>query len=77
VYEPIFLETDVQVKDVQAGRDFSLLLTVAGDVLACGANQKGQLGLGDTQEGYTKPTKIPVLSNIIQIGCYEGSVALD
>lgn len=77
IFEPICIPLDYQVTNVQAGRDFSLFLTASQEVLSCGANSKGQLGLGDTSDSYFTPTKIPVLKNVVQIQAYEGSVALN
>ena len=67
----------VQIADVQAGKDFSLFLTYNQEVLACGQNSKGQLGLGDSSDGYYSPTKIPILGSVIKIECNEGAIALD
>ena len=42
--QPIF--TDVHVHAAACGADFTLLLSLGGDVWACGANGSGQLGSG-------------------------------
>ena len=42
--QPIF--TDVHVHAAACGADFTLFLTLGGDVWACGANGSGQLGSG-------------------------------
>ena len=63
--------------DVQAGRDFSLFLTQRQEVYASGANSLGQLGLGDSQECYMEPVKVPSLQDVKKIECNEGSVCLD
>mmetsp|Transcript_22807 Transcript_22807/g.35119 ORF Transcript_22807/g.35119 Transcript_22807/m.35119 type:complete len:97 (-) Transcript_22807:3491-3781(-) len=53
--------------DVQAGKDFSLFLSHKLEVLGCGANGQGQLGLGDTQEFHSLPTKLPNLEKVKKI----------
>jgi alpha-tubulin suppressor-like RCC1 family protein len=51
------------VKDVKAGRDHSLALTVGGKVYAWGGNNRGQLGDG-TNEGRNVPTKVSGLDSV-------------
>jgi alpha-tubulin suppressor-like RCC1 family protein len=38
----------LRVIDMAAGRDFSVFVTEDRDVYACGCNDQGQLGIGDT-----------------------------
>lgn len=54
-----------------------MFLTHTREVLACGANEQGQLGLGETQELHCEPVKVPMLANINKIDCNEGGIALD
>ena len=63
--------------DVQAGKDFSIFLSHKFEVLACGANGQGQLGLGDTQECHCIPTKLPGFDKVKKIECDEGCIALN
>ncbi|XP_075996845.1 secretion-regulating guanine nucleotide exchange factor [Genypterus blacodes] len=56
-----------RVKSVACGWDFTLLLSVCGEVLACGSNSFGQLGVGETPSHSAnllrvKGLKEPVLS---------------
>ena len=77
LFEPVQLDFDEPIVDIQAGKDFSMFLSAKGLVYGCGLNSRGQLGLGDTSECYFKPTRIISLTNIHQIRCNEGSIALD
>ena len=79
MYQPALIPSLGRYKiiDACAGKDFSLFLTHAREVLSCGANEQGQLGLGETQEMHGEPAKIPVLSRITKIDCNEGGIALD
>ena len=54
------------VKKVSCGINTLFILTNNGDVYACGQNNYGQLGLGDTTNRNV-PTLIPNFSNIIDI----------
>lgn len=62
---------------VAAGRDFSLFLTESRDVFACGANEQGQLGVGDSQEMHAELQRVQGLEDIIHICSNESSLALD
>lgn len=55
---------------VSAGAHHSLLLTNSGDLLACGGNTWGQLGLGHTQDQHT-PVRVPLPE-----GCQEAALRL-
>jgi len=57
------------IKQIACGGYHSLVLLNDGTVKACGQNTYGQLGLGNTNVGYTTPTLIPSLSNVKQISC--------
>jgi alpha-tubulin suppressor-like RCC1 family protein len=60
----------------RGGPHHYLALTQSGEVYAWGCNDKGQLGLGDTQ-WRTKPTKVPGLSAVKAIAAgWEHSLAL-
>ena len=54
------------IQDIATGNDFTLALNSTGDVYSWGANQNGQLGLGDNEDKLV-PTKIPTLSKVQSI----------
>jgi alpha-tubulin suppressor-like RCC1 family protein len=61
---------------ISAGSYYSLFLNSQGQVFSCGANEFGQLGLGDNDERY-EPTLIEI-SNIVAISAGESdSLALN
>jgi alpha-tubulin suppressor-like RCC1 family protein len=60
------------VRQIASGESFSLILDIYGDVYSTGTSAFGQLGLGDNF-GKQTFTKIPTLTNIIQIGCSRDS----
>jgi len=65
--EPYFRQLPLSnVNKISCGEDNSYFLMNNGEVWACGRNNYGQLGLGDTTD-VDRPTKIPNLSNIIDI----------
>ena len=51
---------------IECGYDYSMCIDINNDLFLFGANEYGQLGLGDTGNRYT-PIKHPSLSNIIDI----------
>lgn len=55
------------VKAVACGRSHTLMLTVNGDVYACGDNTYGQLGVGASYPQAVTPYRITTLSNIVAI----------
>ena len=46
---------DEQIREISAGRHFTMLSTVTGQVFAWGRNDKGQLGIGKTQKSHSRP----------------------
>ena len=52
-------------------RNYSLILANTGNVYAFGANDLGQLGLGDNVDR-NEPTLVPTLNNIVQVSTGEG-----
>ena len=68
------------VKEVACGEDFTLFLTVHGEVYSCGKNSHGQLGLGNTKDAIV-PTRVrgleQVFVNKVGAGGMGGCVAED
>ena len=65
--EGVYLPGITDAIDGAAGKDFSLLLRANGAVLAWGANNLGQLGIGVSGEAVPRPTPIPGLSHVRQL----------
>ncbi|KAI3428492.1 hypothetical protein D9Q98_007317 [Chlorella vulgaris] len=57
--EPARLKPPARVTAIAAGGDHSMAVTVAGALLAFGANKHGQLGTGDTLDRMI-PTEVPL-----------------
>ena len=47
-----------RVVDVAIGAEHTLLLTENGDVFACGTNEGGEIGLGETVRSASEPTQV-------------------
>lgn len=61
-------DSAVKVTRIASGDEFSLALTMSGDVYSWGRGQYGQLGLGEKQLGpLDVPTKIPDLPKIQKV----------
>eukprot|EP00924_Labyrinthula_sp_SR-Ha-C_P001058 maker-scaffold_7-snap-gene-12.36-mRNA-1 protein AED:0.02 eAED:0.02 QI:146/1/1/1/1/1/6/95/433 len=76
VFKPQRIEKGIEgvkVKQVAAGRDFSLFLAGDGKVYSCGANEFGQLGLSTSELSVSEPRLISSLSgeNIVQVAAGE------
>ena len=63
----VFLPGVDDAVDGAAGKEFSLLLRANRTVLAWGANNLGQLGVGVSGEAVPRPTPIPLLSHVRQL----------
>jgi alpha-tubulin suppressor-like RCC1 family protein len=59
---PILISGFSNVTKASAGHDYSLFLTSNGRVYSCGSNNRGQLGLGNTDKQIT-PTSIDIYYN--------------
>lgn len=57
--DPVYLHSPARVTAVAAGGDHTLAVTVGGGVLAWGANDRGQLGVGDRIDRAV-PTDVPL-----------------
>lgn len=64
--EGVYLPGVEDAVDGAAAKDFSLLLRANGTVLAWGANDAGQLGIGATGAAVPRPTPVP-LSHVRQL----------
>jgi hypothetical protein len=58
-----------KIKRVKCGANFSMAITEEGCVFAWGSNEKGQLGLGHRQTPVARPTKVPGLPPVRDLGC--------
>lgn len=47
---PVMIPLNFSVSDVVAAHLHTLLISTTGDLYACGSNEKGQLGTGDTKD---------------------------
>ena len=66
------------VVKVRGGKAHMLFLMDDGTMYACGHNQEGQLGLGETGKDVTIPAQIPGLSHIVDFAVgHQHSLALD
>ena len=63
---PVLVPLDVDIKQNACGAYHSVFLTYDGDVLVCGFNYSGQLGLGDNNNRNT-PVKNPYLNDIVSV----------
>jgi alpha-tubulin suppressor-like RCC1 family protein len=76
-YEPTLIEELEGIVAISAGHSHSLLLNSQGQVLSCGHNVDGQLGLGDDEDHYT-PTLIEESKDIVAISAgHSHSLILD
>ena len=70
IRKPMVLENIPEIKEVQTGASFSLLLDVDGCVWGFGYNGQGQLGVGDENLGrVSRPKKLENLPVITKIYC--------
>jgi alpha-tubulin suppressor-like RCC1 family protein len=58
---------DVKIVKVGCGRNFVVALDEKGDLYSWGSNDNGQLGLGTTDRIRQTPSKIRVLSKVVEI----------
>ena len=56
-------------KDVSCGYDFTICVSVIGELYSFGENKKGQLGLGHNDENYNFPQKIEYLNDAEFVEC--------
>lgn len=54
----------IAVSQVACGEDFTVILTLSGEVYSCGSNYYGCLGVGDTNDDALTPVRIDSLDNI-------------
>ena len=54
-----------RVVDVAVGAEHTLLLTENGDVFACGSNEGGEIGLGETVRSASEPTLVEGFSGSV------------
>ena len=64
---------DIHVVDLEAGRNNTVAITVAGDVLVCGENDSGQIGAKHRNRQQTAPdfelVDLPVDSIVSSASC--------
>jgi len=68
---PVHALSDLDIKQIACGEDFSLFLTKDGNVYSCGASDFGQTGHGRTSRYSLSPEKIHMLEkhNITRMAC--------
>lgn len=72
--DPVYLHSPARVTAVAAGGDHTFAVTVGGGVLAWGANDRGQLGVGDRIDRAV-PTDVPLprgVGSALQTSAVEG-----
>lgn len=75
--EPVAIDIDEPVVDVQCGRAHTLALTKSGRLWVWGSNRHGQLGLEDTKQVYPVPVPLTRFDRVAQILATEnGSLVL-
>ena len=63
---PHKIDYGAEIVRIECGYHHSMCIDVCGDLILCGLNQFGQLGLGNT-ENQRKPIKHPSLKDIVDI----------
>jgi alpha-tubulin suppressor-like RCC1 family protein len=75
-YLPTKIPFDVEISDICAGGNYSMFITKTGNLFACGANSRGQLGLGDDESDVRSPVLVP-LEGVVSVACgWEHSLVL-
>lgn len=65
---PQYIFNDEKISQIVCGQSHTIFVTSSGQCYACGSNNVGQLGIGDT-ENTPQPELISGLSEVVQAAC--------